>query len=315
MGRENVLSERPTTKQFESQNPAVPRHQRSSTATSDGSIAARIGRRISDIVTDMGFLNLRTEQRHMDDGPADRQRSSAVGLRNADARPFNDPAPSFGFPYRAPTPSRTRSSTATSTAATHPSNFYTPLRTSMRQNSINSGSAPPESRRASQSFSVVQSLLESHGSPNIHGIPLGHQVTREIAANDGRHSPSPMTPTRPSANVDRQRLLGSEGVAMHEDVDAAVGLFEADRTLLLDWKGLYRDRYVLEQRWREGLFTTRIFKGHLDSVYCAALHDNLLISGSRDQTIKSVEKLYETSMLIDSYFKSIGSGILNKNAS
>ncbi|KAL4076732.1 WD40-repeat-containing domain protein [Scleroderma yunnanense] len=58
--------------------------------------------------------------------------------------------------------------------------------------------------------------------------------------------------------------------------------------LILDWHRLYRDRAVLEQRWRdpEGEPHVLRIEGHRDSVYCLDFDSSRIITGSRDRTIK-----------------------------
>lgn len=216
------------------------------------------------------------------------------------------------------TPSRTRSSTATSSAATHPSNFYTPLRSSMRQYSNTQQGGPTPSRRGSQSFSIVQSLLESHGSPNLHGLPLRPQILREGEhahphfTPQHAHTDGTDTPPRLDGSVSRRRV--STGTfSPYASLMSPTKEFEPNASLFLDWKGLYRDRLELERRWQDGRFVSRILKGHEDSVYCVALHGDLLISGSRDQTVKYVKaitpaKVEGTGLLIGNTLLITGSG-------
>ncbi|KAG6335174.1 hypothetical protein ID866_3918 [Astraeus odoratus] len=58
--------------------------------------------------------------------------------------------------------------------------------------------------------------------------------------------------------------------------------------LMLDWRQLYRDRTILEQRWRDPEGEPRVLRieGHRDSVYCLDFDTSRIITGSRDRTIK-----------------------------
>lgn len=58
--------------------------------------------------------------------------------------------------------------------------------------------------------------------------------------------------------------------------------------LMLDWRRLYRDRTLLEQRWRDPEGEPHVLKidGHRDSVYCLDFDSSRIITGSRDRTIK-----------------------------
>lgn len=272
-----------------------PRSRRSTMVASDSSIAARIGRRISNIVSDISFLNLQTDRNNAEAHMEEDTPSLAQPEETPAAGPSNERERSLSHPIsRAGTPNRTRSSTATSTAATHPSNFYTPLRTSIRQQS---GPGGPPSRRGSQSFSIVQSLLETHGSPNLHGIPLGPQILRE---NDHAHPhfalqnnsvngtttpPHPPASQRPESSM-KHRRKSTGTFSPYQSLMSPMKEFEPNASLFLDWRGLYRDRLELERRWQDARFTPTTLKGHKDSVYCLALKEDMLISGSRDRTIK-----------------------------
>ncbi|KAM0793689.1 hypothetical protein ACM66B_001116 [Microbotryomycetes sp. NB124-2] len=56
--------------------------------------------------------------------------------------------------------------------------------------------------------------------------------------------------------------------------------------LHLDWPKLFRERFLLDQRWNRGEPKSTWLKGHTDSVYCIQFDDRHVISGSRDQTIR-----------------------------
>lgn len=50
--------------------------------------------------------------------------------------------------------------------------------------------------------------------------------------------------------------------------------------LFLDWPKLYKDRWLLEKRWKEGKAKGTFLKGHTDSVYCLQFDERRVISGS-----------------------------------
>lgn len=54
----------------------------------------------------------------------------------------------------------------------------------------------------------------------------------------------------------------------------------------LDWPRLYKDRWILEQRWAKGQPKSSFLKGHDDSVYCVQFDELKIVSGSRDKTIR-----------------------------
>lgn len=56
----------------------------------------------------------------------------------------------------------------------------------------------------------------------------------------------------------------------------------------LDWPKLYKTRYMLDQRWKNGQSDTIILRGHRDNIYCVRSDYDYIITGSRDPSIKCV---------------------------
>ncbi|KAI9225034.1 WD40-repeat-containing domain protein [Blastocladiella britannica] len=54
----------------------------------------------------------------------------------------------------------------------------------------------------------------------------------------------------------------------------------------LNWKYLYRNRIALDREWAKQAPEITTLKEHRDSVYCIQFDRNILVSGSRDQSIK-----------------------------
>ena len=52
------------------------------------------------------------------------------------------------------------------------------------------------------------------------------------------------------------------------------------------WKDVYKDRFKVCTNWKYGRCSTKIFKGHSNSVMCLQFDDNILATGSYDATIK-----------------------------
>jgi F-box/WD-40 domain protein MET30 len=52
------------------------------------------------------------------------------------------------------------------------------------------------------------------------------------------------------------------------------------------WKDVYKDRFKVGTNWKNGRFTTRIFKGHTNGVMCLQFDDQILVTGSYDATVK-----------------------------
>lgn len=54
----------------------------------------------------------------------------------------------------------------------------------------------------------------------------------------------------------------------------------------MTWKRLYSVRFVLDKRWASGKVEAKALFGHMDSVYCAHYNDDIIVTGSRDNTVK-----------------------------
>jgi F-box/WD-40 domain protein MET30 len=52
------------------------------------------------------------------------------------------------------------------------------------------------------------------------------------------------------------------------------------------WKDVYKDRFKVGKNWKDGKYTTKIFKGHTNGVMCLQFDDQVLMTGSYDATIK-----------------------------
>lgn len=59
---------------------------------------------------------------------------------------------------------------------------------------------------------------------------------------------------------------------------------------ILDWFKVFRDRFVIESRWKSGHQVSRTLKGHQDSVYCLQVDDTKIVTGSRDRSVKVWDK-------------------------
>ncbi|KAG1460164.1 hypothetical protein G6F55_004331 [Rhizopus delemar] len=68
---------------------------------------------------------------------------------------------------------------------------------------------------------------------------------------------------------------------------------ESTDTRYINWKRLYRNRSLIEKRWREGKCKMRQFPSssdlvgeHNGGIYCLQFNDSILVTGSRDRQIK-----------------------------
>ncbi|BGP36382.1 hypothetical protein JCM10450v2_000282 [Rhodotorula kratochvilovae] len=89
------------------------------------------------------------------------------------------------------------------------------------------------------------------------------------------HPPPPPPPQAPPATPGVSALP-----------DEAEDALMAAAGLSLDWRRLFRDRWLLERRWETGKPSWSWFEGHADSVYCVQFDERKIVSGSRDQTIR-----------------------------
>jgi WD40 repeat protein len=56
----------------------------------------------------------------------------------------------------------------------------------------------------------------------------------------------------------------------------------------LDWAGLTRERRTLEERWVSASKAPRAdtFRAHQSTIYCSFVHEDYIITGGRDQSIR-----------------------------
>jgi F-box/WD-40 domain protein MET30 len=52
------------------------------------------------------------------------------------------------------------------------------------------------------------------------------------------------------------------------------------------WKDVYRDRFKVGTNWKYGRYSTRVYRGHSNGIMCLQFDDNILATGSYDNTIK-----------------------------
>lgn len=59
-----------------------------------------------------------------------------------------------------------------------------------------------------------------------------------------------------------------------------------DRPKFRPWKDVYRDRFKVGTNWKYGRYSTKVFRGHSNGIMCLQFDDNILATGSYDNTIK-----------------------------
>ena len=55
---------------------------------------------------------------------------------------------------------------------------------------------------------------------------------------------------------------------------------------IFNYQFILKSRYKLEHNWKNGIYKTRRFLGHNSPVFCVHFDSKILITGSRDETIK-----------------------------
>jgi hypothetical protein len=225
-----------------------------------------IGRKLSEIVGDLNVLSLvpgtTSHSRGSSRTPSEAGDAATAGSGDGGSghRPGRESSvPST--PTRPPLLSRFSATTGTptlslSTAAALPS-------TSTLQ--TNAFASPP-------SATVPRSYSSSALSSLSSAFPAAAAVTplkpRPNPSNGGHAAESslehehqvPSTPAQQAAAAAAQdRRLGSD---------------------YLDWPKLFRDHWLLDQRWQKGQPSWSWFEGHEDSVYCCQFDERKIISGS-----------------------------------
>lgn len=227
-----------------------------------------------------GDLFLRLRQRRImhaaqtdtasDDGTA----SSAPHDENehTDEEPFHDTVTDT-------TPSSSSSSSLRLTTTALP-----PLRLPLPSPTSYSRSQPLLSSRP-QSTSSTSSLRRGLPAPS-HSTAAFPTSPKEYASARGSAVASVIE--RPFRNrpPPRRHIKNDETAVYHYN--------EASDTRYINWRRLYRNRSLIEKRWREGKCKMRVFPPtsalpgdmHLEGIYCLQFDEDKIISGSRDRSIK-----------------------------
>ncbi|KAI8878339.1 WD40 repeat-like protein [Backusella circina FSU 941] len=104
-----------------------------------------------------------------------------------------------------------------------------------------------------------------------------------------RGSTQPLSPTQPSLSrpvSPRVSGLKTDEMMYHYS--------EESGTRYINWKRLYRNRYLIEERWKRGSCKMRLFPPnscpavelHSEGIYTLQFDKNKIVTGSRDETIK-----------------------------
>ncbi|GAA5908008.1 hypothetical protein JCM8208_004022 [Rhodotorula glutinis] len=229
---------------------------------------AVIGRKLSEMVGELGSLSIVPGAHGASSmsGPPTTAGSSTASSR---AR-----SPERSTPTRPRAAAAGSASTLTATATSTPSGTMGapsllglphagpagPGQPSLSAVQTHAFASPPSASLSRTSSSSALSTLASMSTP------------RRSAGRSSLGTHSAHTPSTPGVS------------ALPDSAEAA--LMHAAGLLALDWPRLYRDRWLLEQRWATGKPSWSWFEGHADSVYCVQFDERKVVSGSRDQTVR-----------------------------
>ncbi|GAA5981241.1 hypothetical protein JCM10908_004035 [Rhodotorula pacifica] len=229
-----------------------------------------IGRKLSEIVGDLNVLSLvpgtTSHSRGSSRTPSEAGDIPAASEGAGSSRPGRESSgPST--PTRPPLLSRFSATSSNGTP-----NFSLATAAALPSTSTlqtNAFASPPSAVvPRSYSSSALSSLSSAFPAAVTPGRPRpsasNAHVAEPLEHETGVSSPS--TPAQQAAAAAAQdRRMGSD---------------------YLDWPKLFRDHWLLDQRWAKGKPSWSWFEGHEDSVYCCQFDERKIISGSRDRTIR-----------------------------
>ncbi|GAA5871890.1 hypothetical protein JCM3774_000721 [Rhodotorula dairenensis] len=226
-----------------------------------------IGRKLSEIVGDLNVLSLvpgtTSHSRGSSRTPSEAGDLTTAGASDGvNSHRTGRESSGHSTPTRPPLLSRFSATAGTPTLSL--STAALPSTSTLQTNAF----ASPPSATVPRAYS--SSALSSLSSAFPTAVAVTPVKARVVASNgDGLESiqhEHGSTPAQQAASAAAQdRRLGSEH---------------------LDWPKLFRDHWMLDQRWTKGKPSWSWFEGHEDSVYCCQFDDRKIISGSRDRTIR-----------------------------
>ncbi|KAI9322726.1 WD40-repeat-containing domain protein [Dichotomocladium elegans] len=135
-----------------------------------------------------------------------------------------------------------------------------------------SRSQPLLSLRTGPTQAAIRGSISANPRPQ--NLTLSSATSNAIADHYLRNRPSP-----------RRHAKHDEAAFFHYD--------DKTDTRFINWHRLYRNRFLIDRRWREGKCKMRVFPPeeaqcdmHLEAIYCIQFDDDKIVSGSRDRTIK-----------------------------
>ncbi|KAI7904101.1 WD40-repeat-containing domain protein [Cokeromyces recurvatus] len=93
---------------------------------------------------------------------------------------------------------------------------------------------------------------------------------------------------------DKKRNTALEKMNSHRASNTNYHYNPVTDTRFINWQKLYQNRFTIERRWKEGSCVTRMFPPlncpvsdiHTDGIYCIQFDKNIMVTGSRDMTVK-----------------------------
>ncbi|GAA5924914.1 hypothetical protein JCM3775_006316 [Rhodotorula graminis] len=226
---------------------------------------AVIGRKLSEMVGELGSLSIvpGSHGASSTSGPPTTAGTSTASSRAHSPERSTPTRPRTGAGAGSPSTSNATPSGMASSPSLLGAGPAGPGQPSLSAVQTHAFASPPSASLSRTSSSSALSTLASMSTPR-------RSVGRSSLGTHSAHSAQ--TPSTPGVS------------ALPDTAEAA--LMYAAGLLALDWPRLYRDRWLLEQRWATGKPSWSWFEGHADSVYCVQFDERKVVSGSRDQTVR-----------------------------
>ncbi|KAL0084916.1 WD40-repeat-containing domain protein [Phycomyces blakesleeanus] len=166
--------------------------------------------------------------------------------------------------------------------------------------SLAAATATATATAAPSSHSRSQPLVPSHrygvgssSTPLITGSLASKAGARVSVSTTSRSAALPQSASSSSSSarsynnrpITRRNVKYDETALYHYKEDA-------DKRFI-NWRRLYRNRTLVDRRWRDGKYKMRVFPPsssmadmHTEGIYCVQFDNDKIVSGSRDQTIK-----------------------------
>ncbi|SGY95149.1 BQ5605_C036g11474 [Microbotryum silenes-dioicae] len=140
--------------------------------------------------------------------------------------------------------------------------------------SVISTAPPSTSTVATNAFAAPP---RTHSSARVPLSRAGSSSALANLASSIAHLPPSLGPSRRNSSATLPPL-GSIPSPLLGSIPSA--------PLTLNWPRLFRDRYLVEERWKRAAPRSNWYKGHTDSVYCLQFDPKKIISGSRDRSVR-----------------------------